>query len=165
MLQDGWPQSDSMNLAMVGIFIPQILANLTNQGSLPPHPQLYPGDQSLQQLPEHNCMWKSVLQKGNSCVVRCVILFSVGGYVCEYTLEAPEESFPSYIHLLAWIQFRATRSGTAVKRLLAVMQVRDEGAKHRKEESGQRNLNREWTGFVIYSEKTRILSFTLLLSL
>lgn len=33
MLQDGCHHSDSMNLAMVGIFIPQILANITNQGS------------------------------------------------------------------------------------------------------------------------------------
>lgn len=38
MLQDGWHHSDSMNLAMVGMFIPQIMANVTNQGSPLPTP-------------------------------------------------------------------------------------------------------------------------------
>lgn len=124
---------------------------------------LSPSHQNAQHLPAYNCMCKSVLQKDPSCVIGCVILISIGVYICEYTL-APEEPFPPYICLLAWTQLGSTRSGASGKRLLAMMQVRDEGTKHRKEASGQRNLEIGRIGFVIYSERTRFLSFTPLLS-
>lgn len=164
MLPDGWHHSESMNLATVRLLIPQILVNIIDQGSPLQAPPLSPGHQNAQHLPAYNCMCKSVLQKDPSCVIGCVILISTGVHVCEYTL-APEEPFPPYICLLAWTQLGSTRSGASEKRLLAMMQVRDEGTKHRKEASGQRNLEIGRIGFVIYSERTRFLSFTPLLSL
>ena len=145
MLHNDRRYSDSMHLAMVGIFIPWILADITPELPLHHHPHL--GDPRAPHLPPHNCMCKSVLHKENCCVLalyRCICLWM--------HIRITWGTWPTR-QLPAWIPLSTMISGNFVKRLLEVMQVRDEGMKHRKEEhSYERNTEVEWRSFVTDSD-------------
>lgn len=81
MLHYDWRHSESMNLAMVGIFIPWILADITP--GLPPPPP-HPTWAILVSHTYHHTTACANLY----CVKRTLVSWlSTGVYVCEYTLD------------------------------------------------------------------------------
>lgn len=122
---------------MVGIFITWTLANIINQNAPlhAPYPALM---MWMYNTYQHTIVCANLYYRK----VTLVMWFSTGVYVCEYTLESPKELSSPDICLPACLNsLRTTAPETLVKRLLAVMQMRDEGTKHRKEEeSCERNL-------------------------
>lgn len=117
--------------------------HLGSPSTPPPHL----GDPRVPHLPPHNCMCKSVLHEENCSVLalyRCICLW--------IHIRITWGTWPTR-QLPAWIPLSTMISGNFVKRLLEVMQVRDEGMKHRKEEhSYERNAEVEWRSFVIDSD-------------